>query len=111
MSVSVDKNLKPYDNTRNTSQGLKLLVTTSTIIAGAEQINKTINKKASQVTAQEYLYSIVLGGIVASSIYGACSVIVPMWQEITEYRPYETPFLTASRYLNIHHNRIDDLYS
>ncbi len=111
MSVSVENHLKPYRNPSSLSQGLKLLGISGVIVAGAEHLNKAVNQKATEITAQDYLYSILMGAVIGGSMYGACSMIVPLWQEITEYRPDDSPFLTTSRYLNIHHDRIDDLYS
>ncbi len=110
MTVSVDKNSKISDNSQKFSQGLKLLGVTGIVIAGAEQLNKTINHKASRMTTQDYINGIVLGGVIGTSVYGALGLMIPLWRELTEYRPDELPFLTA-HHLHPHHDKSDDLYS
>lgn len=114
MSLSVDKILKAPNSLKNNHsqnllQGLKLGIATGFIVATAEQLNNTINQKASTMTAKDYVNGIILGGIIGGSVYGTCSLIQPVWRDITEYRPDELPFLTASRYLHSHHDTRDDL--
>lgn len=110
MYLSVDKNLKPNAQT-NLSQALKLAGTVGGVIASTEYLSKSINKKATQLKPESYLYGAMVTGLLATSLYGATTLIVPMWREITEYRPDENPFLGFSQSLSLHTDRIDDLYS
>jgi hypothetical protein len=110
MSVSVDKNPRYSDNSQKLSQGLKILGVTGIAVAGVEQLNKAINNKASKITTQDYINGIVLGGVIGTSVYGALGLMIPLWRELTEYRPDDLPFLTA-QHLHPHHDKVDDLYS
>ena len=111
MLIPSRQNLKKNDN-YSLAQCLKLAGVTGILIAGAETLGQSVNKTAAKMTSKDYLVGVAIASLVGGSVYGGLSLFVPMWREVTEYRPDESPFIRIPSYLDLpHHHVNDDLYS